>query len=238
MAEKKQSYFEVLNGINVNDKTEVKEGLTYLSWSFAVGEVLKKYPDMTYEVEFFDGKPFLYDELTGYMVFTNVTIEGITRRMWLPVMDSKNKTLKSAPYTYKTKNGDKTVAAATMFDINKTIMRCLVKNFAMFGLGLYIYSGEDIPEVEAEEEKRKAEAEAEEKKRLSERAKTIISPLEVTELEALAEKAESVPLKVTHAYKVNNFAEMTFAQYEDCKRKLEYKIEKKAEAEKVEAINN
>ena len=54
--------------------------------------------------------------------------------------------MKLAPYTYTTKNGEKSVEGISMFDINKTIMRCLVKNLAMFGLGLYIYSGEDLPE--------------------------------------------------------------------------------------------
>jgi hypothetical protein len=145
------NYFEELNSLNVNEYTEEREGLTYLTWSFAIQEVLKKYPEMNYKIKKFGDNqlPYIYDEQTGYMVFTEVTLEGITREMWLPVMDSKNKAMKNKPYTYQTKKGEKTVEAATMFDINKTIMRCLVKNLAMFGLGLYIYSGEDLPEVEA-----------------------------------------------------------------------------------------
>ena len=79
-------------------------------------------------------------------MFTKVTIEGITHEMWLPVLDEKNKAMKNKLYTYKTKYGEKEVAPATMFDINKTIMRCLTKNLAMFGLGIYIYAGEDLPE--------------------------------------------------------------------------------------------
>ena len=145
------NYFEELNSLNVNEYTEEREGLTYLTWSFAIQEVLKKYPSMDYKIKKFGEQqlPYVYDKETGYMVFTEVTLEGITREMWLPVMDSKNKAMKSEPYTYETKKGPKTVEPATMFDINKTIMRCLVKNLAMFGLGLYIYSGEDLPEVEA-----------------------------------------------------------------------------------------
>lgn len=54
--------------------------------------------------------------------------------------------MKHEAYTYTTKYGSKTVEAATMFDINKTLMRCLTKNLAMFGLGIYIYAGEDLPE--------------------------------------------------------------------------------------------
>lgn len=140
--------FETLNNINVNEHKEEKNGLSYLSWVWAWAEVKKHYPDAVYTIEKFNGLPYVYDELTGYMVYTEVTIEGITHEMWLPVMDGANKAMKAKPYTYKTKYGEKTVEAATMFDVNKTIMRCLVKNLAMFGLGLYIYAGEDLPEVE------------------------------------------------------------------------------------------
>lgn len=148
--------FEELYALNVNENTEKKNGLTYLSWAWAVAEVLKKVPDMTYEIMRFENNlPYVYDENTGYMVFTKVTMQGITREMWLPVMDGANKTMLDHEYTYQVKDyktgevKEKTVAKATMFDINKTIMRCLTKNLAMFGLGLYIYAGEDLPEEEA-----------------------------------------------------------------------------------------
>ena len=117
-----------------------------LGWA----EVKKKYPNATYKIHLFGEKqlPYVFDENVGYMVFTDVTINDLTHTMWLPVMDSANKTMKSKPYTYSTKfKKDIPVEAATMFDVNKTIMRCLVKNLAMFGLGLYIYSGEDLPEI-------------------------------------------------------------------------------------------
>ena len=145
------THFEKLNAINDNDKTEVKDNgqvkLTYLSWAWAWQECKKQFPDASYEIEKFENNlPYVYDENTGYMVFTKVTIEGITHEMWLPVMDEKNKAMKDKSYTYKTKYGEKEVAPATMFDINKTIMRCLTKNLAMFGLGIYIYAGEDLPE--------------------------------------------------------------------------------------------
>lgn len=150
------NYFEELYNLNVNDNTESKNGLTYLSWAWAIAEVLKKQPDMTYEILRFENNlPYVYDENTGYMVFTKVTIQGITREMWLPVMDGANKAMLDHEYTYQVKNyktgelTEKTVSKATMFDINKTIMRCLTKNLAMFGLGLYIYAGEDLPEEEA-----------------------------------------------------------------------------------------
>ncbi len=156
MAETKKGVFATLNAINVNDHTEVKDNgtdkLTYLSWVWAWQQVKTKYPDVSYEVKHWDGKPFLYEEALGYMVETSVTIQGETMTMWLPVMDSKNKAMKAQPYSYKTRYGEKWVNAATMFDINTTIMRCLVKNLAMFGLGLYIYAGEDLPQEEKEQQ--------------------------------------------------------------------------------------
>jgi len=154
MAELKKSAFDILNAIDVNEHTEVKDTgstkLKYLSWAWAWSEVKKKFPDAIYEIIKFNGIPYVYDPLTGYMVYTTVTIQGITHEMWLPVMDGQNRAMKAEPYQVQTKYKTLTVPAATMFDINKTIMRCLTKNLAMFGLGLYIYAGEDLPE-DAEE---------------------------------------------------------------------------------------
>lgn len=155
-------HFEDLFAVNVNEHAEDKEGLTYLSWAWAWAEVKKRYPNASYTIwKDESGRPYAYDELTGFMVYTTCTIDGITHEMWLPVMDSRNKAMKSQPYTYKTRSGEVTVAAATMFDINKTIMRCLTKNLAMFGLGLYIYAGEDLPQPEVEEKKAEAKKNAE-----------------------------------------------------------------------------
>lgn len=154
MAETKKSAFEVLNAISVNEHTEVKDTgsakLTYLSWAWAWAEVKKRFPDATYEIIKFNGIPYVYDSLTGFMVYTTVTIQGITHEMWLPVMDGQNRAMKGEPYEIQTKYKTITVQPATMFDINKAIMRCLTKNLAMFGLGLYIYAGEDLPEDAAE----------------------------------------------------------------------------------------
>lgn len=135
--------------INVNDHTEKKDGLTYLSWAWAWSEVIQRCPDVTYEVvKSPNGLPY-FESDAGAIVYTKVTINKITHEMWLPVMDGRNKAMKSQPYKYMTRQGERTVDAFTMFDVNKTIMRCLVKNLAMFGLGLYIYAGEDLPESEA-----------------------------------------------------------------------------------------
>lgn len=145
--------FETLYQINVNDKTEKKEGLTYLSWAWAWAEVKKIYPDAKYTIKRFENNlPYVYDPNTGYMVFTDVTIDGLTHEMWLPVMDSHNRAMKNVPYEVKTKYKTIRVEPATMFDVNKTIMRCLTKNLAMFGFGLYIYAGEDLPDVDGAED--------------------------------------------------------------------------------------
>lgn len=152
-----RNVFEELSKVDLGDHIEKKNGLSYVSWAFAWAEFKKRYPDATYTVwKNENNLPYVYDGL-GYMVFTSVTADGQTHEMWLPVMDGNNKAMKAEPYTYKTKYGEKTVEAATMFDVNKTIMRCLVKNLAMFGLGLYIYAGEDLPEVDSEPKEQKAE---------------------------------------------------------------------------------
>lgn len=142
-----KSTFDVLSSINCNEHTEKKNGLTYLSWVWAWGIVKKTYPSANYEVSTWFGKPYLYDEALGYLVQTTVSIDGEKISMQLPVMDGANKAQKAQKYTYKTKYGEKEVEAATMFDINTAIMRCLTKNLAMFGLGHYIYAGEDLPET-------------------------------------------------------------------------------------------
>ena len=165
--------FEELMKVNVNGHVEKKKTgnveLSYLSWPFAWAEVKKRYPDANYEVVKFDGLPYVYDPKTGYMVYVRVTIEGITHEMWLPVMDGANNAMKAEPYTYSVKEYkygkwtgnyvDKTVAAATMMDINKTMMRCLVKAVAMHGCGLYLYAAEDLP-LDDEPPKKKTSAEA------------------------------------------------------------------------------
>ena len=141
--ENKKTVFERLSAINVNDHVEKKDNLTYLSWAWAWSKTKTECPDATYKILETE-----YDEALGFMCHTTVTIEGETLEMWLPVMDGKNKSMKKTAYSYSTRYGDKQVDAATTFDINKTIMRCLVKNLAMFGLGIYIYAGEDLPEGE------------------------------------------------------------------------------------------
>lgn len=152
MAEK--NFFEQLYDVDVRDRMYQKQGLNYIPWATAWSEVAKVFPDATYEIVKFGENKLPYTESNlGIMVFTEVTIDGVTREMCLPVMDGSNKAMKSIEYTYKTKTGEKTVPAATMFDVNKTIMRCLAKNLAMFGLGLHLWTKEEAPEAVIECEK-------------------------------------------------------------------------------------
>ena len=150
---KKTNIFKSFYSINVNEYMEKKNGLSYISWTYAWAEAKKKFPNITYKVHRFGEKqlPYVFDENTGYMVSTEITIDDLTHSMWLPVMDGSNKAMKNKPYTYDSKfKKGLVVEAASMFDINKAIMRCLVKNLAMFGLGLYVYAGEDLPESDNE----------------------------------------------------------------------------------------
>lgn len=131
------NYFAALNAINVNGKTEKKNGLTYLSWAWAWGEVKKLHPDATYTVyENAEGLNYHHDGKTAW-VKTGVTVNGIEHIEYLPVMDHRNKSI--------------ALAAITSFDVNKTIQRSLTKACARHGLGLYIYAGEDLPESDEPE---------------------------------------------------------------------------------------
>lgn len=145
--------FDHLSAMNVNQFVEKRDGMTYLSWSSMTEILLKHYPDAEFRVTTYgdNAAPYFYDAQLGYMVHCTLTIEGYTREMYLPVMDKRNRAMKAEPYEVKTTNKTFVVDAATMFDINTAIMRCKVKAAAMFGLGLYIYNGEDLPTDEKAE---------------------------------------------------------------------------------------
>jgi len=133
-----ENYFNRLNAINVNDKTEKKGKLTYLSWAWAWGEVKKLFPDATFTIyENKDGWCYHTDGRTAW-VKTGVTVNGIEYIEYLPVMDASNKSIP--------------LDKVTSWDVNKTIQRSLTKACARHGLGLYIYAGEDLPEGEEKEE--------------------------------------------------------------------------------------
>jgi len=144
--ERKMNQTDLLK-INVNEHTEKKNGLTYLSWAWAWAEVLKVDPAATFKVETYtnaEGMVVPYMNLgNSSMVWVTVTIFGKAMTCQLPILDFRNKPIPSP----------------NAFDVNTSIMRCLAKGIAMHGLGLYIYAGEDLPETDAEapaEQPRKA----------------------------------------------------------------------------------
>lgn len=129
-----ENYFTQLNNINVSDKIERKNGLSYLSWAWAWGELKKVHPTANYKVyEREDGCIYFHDGKTAW-VKTGVTVNDIEHIEYLPIMDSRNKSIP--------------VGNITSFDVNKAIQRSLTKAVARHGLGLYVYAGEDLPEEE------------------------------------------------------------------------------------------
>ena len=132
------NYFSKLNSINCNAKTEKKNGLTYLAWAYAWGEVKKLFPDATYTIYENAQGWFYHTDGNTCWVKTGVTINGIEHIEYLPVMDFKNRSIP--------------VEQVTSFDVNKAIQRSLTKAVARHGLGLYIYAGEDLPDEGEQQE--------------------------------------------------------------------------------------
>ena len=134
MEQNDKSVFETLSAINVSGKTEKKNGLTYLSWAYAWGELCKVYPTATYKVHERDTQwgpcNYFTDGRTAW-VKVSVTIGDLTHTEMLPIMDYRNKSIP--------------LDKVTSCDANKAIQRCITKAVARFGLGLYVYAGEDLP---------------------------------------------------------------------------------------------
>lgn len=122
------SNYARLAAISVNDKTEKKGNLTYLSWAWAVDQLLRSDPMATWEYK----EPVYFAETL--MVFCSVTAFGKTMTAQLPVMNHQNKAIP---------NPD-------AFQVNTAMQRCLAKAIALHGLGLYIYAGEDLPPMDTE----------------------------------------------------------------------------------------
>lgn len=132
--------FRELNSRDVNAHVEKKQNLNYLSWAYVQQELTKE--DPTYEekvIEFpypdSNNENFFVPYLKtneGYMVCVELTVFGVTKREWLPVLDYRNKPVAIG-------------SATAIFDINKAIKRCMVKCAAKFGLGNYLYLGEEVP---------------------------------------------------------------------------------------------
>lgn len=158
--------------INVNEHTEKKGQLTYLSWAWAWAEVLKIDPAAMWVAHQYgpqgNEQPCMWIGETA-IVHTSVTIKGLRRECMLPVMDNKNNAIKN-PDARK---------------ISDAIMRCMTKAIAMHGLGLYIYAGEDLPDGAADDARAKW---------LDDRKQAIMGALNVGELKRLHEGAVSTAM--------------------------------------------
>lgn len=128
-----KNYFTELNSVDCTGKIEKKNGLNYLSWAWAWTELKKRHPDAFYTIyENDDHWPYFTDGRTCW-VKTGVTVDGLEHIEYLPIMDYKNQSIP--------------LEKVTSFNVNTSIQRSLTKAVARHGLGLYIYSGEDLPEA-------------------------------------------------------------------------------------------
>jgi len=125
--------FKILDNVDVSAKTEKKGAFTYLSWAWAVRELLRVAPDATWEVHEWgtegNRQPYMKTE-GGCFVKVSVTVDGISREQVHPVLDNRNRPIK----------------APDAFQVNTSIQRCLAKAIALHGLGLYLFAGEDLPD--------------------------------------------------------------------------------------------
>ena len=150
---KRENTFEILNKVDVSQFTKKKGKFSYLSWCFAVQELLRVCPEATWEVHTFKNtddieQPYMKTD-TGYFVQVTVSVDSVDRTQVHPVLDNKNQSIDNP----------------NAFQINTSIQRCLAKAIALHGLGLYIFAGEDLPESDP--------LSAEQKKKLNDLASNI-----------------------------------------------------------------
>ena len=190
------SIWATLSQVDVSDRIEKKQNLSFLSWSWAWGTLMEHYPQAEYSFQ----EPAEAQRDGSVMVYCTVTIDGLSRQMWLPVMDFKNQAIS---------NPD-------VVQLNKAKMRCLVKCLAMFGLGHYIYAGEDLPSAEADKAAEKIAKEREES----------IKPAKIEQLVRIDEliKETNADVEIFHKYfRVDGIAELTTTQADVAILKLETK---------------
>ena len=192
------SVWATLSQVDVSERIEKKQNLSFLSWAWAWGTLMEHYPQAEYSFQ----EPESATD-GSLMVFCTVTIDSLSRQMWLPVMDYRNRAIPNP----------------NAFQLNTAKMRCLVKCLAMFGLGHYIYAGEDLPNAEAD---RQAEAD----KKAAEELAESLKPLTVDQMTRIDEliKDTNADADIFHKYfKVDGIAELTTAQAEVAILKLETK---------------
>lgn len=190
------SIWATLSQVDVTDRIEKKQNLSFLSWAWAWGTLMEHYPQAEYSFQ----EPAEARNDGSVMVYCTVTIDGLSRQMWLPVMDFKNQAISNPDAV----------------QVNKARMRCLVKCLAMFGLGHYIYAGEDLPSAEADKA-----AELEKKQKAALEEKIDVDTLD--KIIGLIKETESDEKVFLDYFKVEKIADMNVVQADIAVTKLETK---------------
>ena len=224
------SVYERMASINVNDHVEKKQNLSYLSWAWAVDQLLRQDPNANWSYQFFDSKPFCNVADTA-MVFCTVKAFGIERTAQLPVMNHRNQA----------------IANPNSFELNTAMQRCLAKAIALHGLGLYIYAGEDLPLGE-EDEASGNTANTKQPQSVSSKAtgQAVTAPpassdevqkLGDQELKTIRELASKVgvnELVIAKAYKVERLEDVPLAKTANIVKKLQEKAAEQTQPQTTE----
>lgn len=201
--------FVRLSNINVANHVERKGNFCYLSWPFAVSELRKADPLASWAVVRFNGLPYLATE-TGYYVEVAVTVEGVTLSQVHPVLDARNKPISNP----------------SAFDINTSIQRALVKAIALHGLGLSVYAGEDLANLEPAStpavKDKPATRQVAKPTPLRQVAATIDSQQQARIKELIAETGAELN-RLLEYFAVENLAQIQANQYDRVIRSLEHR---------------
>lgn len=149
--ERRKAFFDAMYSADLSEEIEKKNGLSYISWSTAWKTFKEFYPGATYRIIKDENNLPYFTSKMGVFVNTEITADGLTYEMILPVLDGANRPQKEEAYqvsiwdNYKKTYVEKTVAACDSFSINRAVFRCLTKNMSMFGCALALYQGIDFP---------------------------------------------------------------------------------------------
>ena len=125
-----KTVFQTLSEIDITSKIKKKNKMDYLPWSSAWDFIKNTYPNAAYRIVKTENGCIYHNDGKTCWVETEVTIEDEIQTEVLPVLDYRNQAI----------GLDK----VTSSDVNKSIKRCLVKNLALFGLGLSLWNGEEL----------------------------------------------------------------------------------------------
>jgi Protein of unknown function (DUF1071) len=195
-----QNYFEKLSRLNVSQHLERKGQFAYLSWPYAVEQLRLADPAATWEVKRFGALPYLKTDV-GYFVEVAVTVQGVTLSQIHPVLDAKNRPIEKP----------------SSFDVNTSIQRCLVKAIALHGLGLYVYAGEDLPEVEKptrRENMEKMENRPVQQPRPPAVAATTLSGEQIAKVKALLAETGTTLDRLLAFFRVESLEKIPAAEYD------------------------